>query len=225
MALILESFQRCFSLLRKDFLIVLRATYPYLVPATVIGLFIEIYQLPMNAAALGVILGLIVFVCTYFASAILIVIGEADGKQAIVGKTYAFDRAVQAFPRAFGLFLLIGLAAVILALLLMAFLPLGLLAFAVLLVFIVYWAFILQALILRDTGVFEAFGCSFYVVRGNWWRVFGMMVALGFATWLGEALASLLPGLLGLVVLGLFSYLMLIVAMLVNTFMFLSLEK
>ncbi len=42
------------------------------------------------------------------------------------------------------------------------------------------WYFVLTAIVHTDGGVFESFSLSFSMVKGNWWRTFGLIILITF---------------------------------------------
>jgi hypothetical protein len=62
------------------------------------------------------------------------------------------------------------------------FIPIGVLGFFCVIPYAIYlaiqWAFTMPAIVLEDANVFESFDRSASLVKGHWWRVFGILFLL-----------------------------------------------
>ena len=56
------------------------------------------------------------------------------------------------------------------------------------------WAVVVPVVVIERTGVFEAFGRSHQLVRGNGWRVFGVLVLLFIGTFVVQILIAAILG-------------------------------
>ncbi|MEE9435895.1 MAG: glycerophosphoryl diester phosphodiesterase membrane domain-containing protein [Candidatus Adiutricales bacterium] len=57
--------------------------------------------------------------------------------------------------------------------------------------FAIRWSFVLPAIMLEDVGPREALSSSSELVRGTWWRVFGILIVLGLLTAVVSGLLNL----------------------------------
>jgi len=97
-------------------------------------------------------------------------------------------------------------------------------------IFMVYWWYFLNAIILRNRWGIDALRYSFYVVKGRWWRVVGFSIVF----WLITVVASWLPSGIGLFfakvqfvqnVILVITYIIHIFTMIAGTVLFLNLES
>jgi hypothetical protein len=79
-----------------------------------------------------------------------------------------------------------GMGAAILCL----FIPLAFVIFGALFVFSIYWAFMSQAIVLEGYSAVEGLRRSWNLVRGSWWRVFGILLLVGLMVGIASAVPT-----------------------------------
>ncbi|MGH3947896.1 MAG: hypothetical protein ACRDSE_02055 [Pseudonocardiaceae bacterium] len=156
----------------------------------------------LAVTAIGVLVGLLARV--FLTGFLTAVVGRAVlGQPAEFGEIWVSVRA--ALLRLLGLTMVYPLVAAI------AFLPVGVLiavlpplgvVAAMALVVVAVWLYVLfsvatPALVLEDTGVWRAFGRSRQLVRGSWWRVFGVLALAAIIVFFIAAIIAIPFELLG----------------------------
>ena len=112
--------------------------------------------------------------------------GQILGRPIAVGRAYSF--AVGRFGAMLGASFLSGLAVFLMAITIIG------IPFAIF--FAVRWAFVYQTASLERCGPLAALARSSDLVRGNWWRVFGILLLIGILLVITNVIAN---GILGLI--------------------------
>jgi len=139
------------------------------------------------ATIVGALIVLILLVIAYLwmqGALIHLISGLNLGLKSGIG--HAMHTAWRRLARMIGavlLLLLIGAAFYAVSFLFMMIPILGIVAAIILtpvgIYFAVRWAFVLQAVVIEDTGPRQALSRSSELVENNWWRVFGILLVLG----------------------------------------------
>ena len=111
--------------------------------------------------------------------------GQILGEPIRVPRAYSF--AVNRFGAMLGASILVGLAVILMAITIIG------IPFAI--YFGVRWLFVMQTASLERCGPVSALARSSNLVRGNWWRVFGILLLVGILLAIANAIASAVLGL------------------------------
>ena len=180
------------QLLETTFNLYRRAAVPLFIIALVPQVPIMVNV--QSDSAVGAALGL--------ASALLGIVAGAAGifcvGHALTGRSTdvldCYSRAVNVLLPVLAVFIIVMLALLGTAILMLIIIGIPLFFFL-----LVIWSFATHAVVIENKGVFEALGRSRELVRGNWWRVFGIgmaFVLLVVAVIVPVALVSIVVGLL-----------------------------
>ena len=111
--------------------------------------------------------------------------GQILGEPIRVPRAYSF--AVNRFGAMLGASILVGLAVILMAITIIG------IPFAI--YFGVRWLFVMQTASLERCGPVSALARSSNLVRGNWWRVFGILLLVAILLAIANAIASAVLGL------------------------------
>lgn len=177
------------NLYRRHFLLFAGIEAVLLVPLAAVQLFL----IPHGTARLSPVMSLAfagstsIYVALfglaelYIQSAVMYAVSAVClGEPITIGGAYAL--VYRRWWSLLGLSLLYGLAVVVLSVTLIG------IPFAIYLA--VAWGFSYPALLLEGTGVRQAFGRSRSLIRGSWWRVFGIILLVSVLLWIVSTVFS-----------------------------------